>query len=152
MKNLLLRLSTLAISLVTIGALTGCSSAVSLEAAPLSNSYACAEFSVRLPDAVDRLQKRQTDAQATSAWGTPAAVIVRCGLEPVMASKLRCVTAGGIDWLVDESQAPSYRFISFARVPATEVIVDSNRASGANVLDEVAPAVARTKLVRTCTS
>lgn len=138
-------------TLVSLIALAGCTSVVSLEAAPDANSYACAEFSVRLPEAVDSLAQRTTDAQATSAWGNPAAVIVRCGLPEVSASKLRCVTAGKVDWLVDDSKAPTYRFISFGRQPATEVIIDSKRASGANVLDEIAPAVQQTKSVRTCT-
>ena len=131
--------------------LAGCSANVSLESAPESNSYACAEFSVRLPDTIDGMARRSTDAQATGAWGTPAAVIARCGLSEVSVSKLRCVTAGGVDWLVDESMAPSYRFISFGRAPATEVIIDSNKVSGANVLDELSKAVLRTKLTRSCT-
>ena len=131
--------------------LTGCTANVSLEAAADSNSYACAEFSVRLPDSVDSLAKRPTDAQATAAWGNPTAVIARCGLPEVSASKLRCVTASGVDWLVDEAKAPTYRFISFGRKPATEVIIDSSKVSGANVLDEISKAVQRTKLIRTCT-
>jgi hypothetical protein len=53
--------------------------------------------------------------------------------------------------LVDESNAPNYRFISFGRKPATEVIVDSNRVSGATVLEAIGKAVERTELVRYCT-
>jgi hypothetical protein len=138
-------------TIALVSLLAGCSANVSLEAAPDSNSYACAEFSVRLPDTLDGLARRSTDAQATGAWGTPAAVITRCGLPEVSVSKLRCVTAGGVEWLVDETMAPSYRFISFGRAPATEVIIDSNKVSGANVLDELSNAVLRTKLIRTCT-
>jgi hypothetical protein len=52
-----------------------------------------------------------------------------------LASTLPCVTAGGIDWLVDATKAPSYRFITFGRSPATEVIVDSKNASGVKALD-----------------
>ncbi len=146
-KRLLVALAALAL----VASTAGCSANVSLEAAAQSNSLACAEFSVRLPDTIDSLAKRTTDAQATGAWGTPAVVITRCGLPPVSASKLRCVTAQGVDWLVDEANAPTYRFISFGRNPATEVIVDSTKASGANVLDELGAAVQRTKLIRTCT-
>jgi hypothetical protein len=36
---------------------------------------------------------------------------------------------------VDASKAPSYRFITFGRKPATEVIVDSKNASGVKALD-----------------
>ncbi len=122
-------------------AITGCAATVSLDPAPDSNNAACAEVSVRLPPQIDTLERRQTDAQATGAWGTPAAIIERCGLPQVLVSKLPCITAGGVDWLVDDSAKPSYRFISFARNPATEVIVDSKKASGASALDAIGPAV-----------
>ena len=50
-------------------------------------------------------------------------------------------SAEGVDWLVDDSAAPSYRFITFGRNPASEVIIDSNRAVGVNVLDALASAI-----------
>jgi hypothetical protein len=126
---------------------------VTLDAAPDSNNPHCAAVTVRLPDDIESFKKRDTDAQATGAWGTPTALILRCGLPEVQASTLKCVTAGGVDWLVDPSQAPSYRFITFGRNPATEVIVDSEKASGVSALEAVAPAVlAGAQAERTCTS
>ena len=108
--------------LALIPLLTGCAATVNLDPAPLANDPGCAEVSVRYPSSIGELTQRYTNAQATSAWGEPAVIIARCGLEPVEASTLSCVTAGGVDWLVDDSQAPSYRFISFARNPAVEVL------------------------------
>ena len=130
--------------------LSACASVVSLDPAPDSNNAACAEVTVRLPGQIEQLDKRQTDAQATGAWGTPAAVIARCGLPEVKVSALPCVTAGGVDWLVDDSAKPSYRFISFGRNPATEVIVDSNLASGVSALEAIAPAVEHIKATDHC--
>lgn len=121
--------------------LSGCAATVNLEAAEDANNPACAEVMVRLPQALGEHTQRFTNAQATSAWGDPTAVIIRCGLPPVEVSELPCVSAGEIDWLVDDSAAPSYRFISFATDPAVEVVVDSNRASGVTSLEGVAPAV-----------
>lgn len=121
--------------------LSGCAATVNLEAAEDANNPACAEVMVRLPQALGEHTQRFTNAQATSAWGDPTAVIIRCGLPPVQVSELPCVSAGEIDWLVDDSAAPSYRFISFATDPAVEVVVDSNRASGVTSLEGVAPAV-----------
>ena len=133
--------------------LSGCSQIVTLEAAPDSNNPKCASISVRLPDSIENFAQRDTDAQATSAWGTPSAVIIRCGLPEVEVSALKCVTAGGVDWLVDPEQAPSYRFITFGRNPATEVIVDSKRASGVSALEAVAPAVlAGAEASKVCTA
>jgi hypothetical protein len=131
--------------------LAGCTPIVNLGAAEFSNDPACAEVSVRLPDELGELQKRQTNAQATGAWGEPASVLLRCGLEGVEISTLPCVTAGDVDWLVDDSDAPNYRFISFARFPAVEVIVDSTNASGITSLEGLGQAVSQIPATKVCT-
>jgi hypothetical protein len=133
-------------------ALTGCSPIINLEPAELANDPACAEIIVRLPDSVGGLAKRATNAQATGAWGDPTAVILRCGLEPVEVSSLTCVTASDIDWLVDDAEAPSYRFISYGRNPATEVIVDSTQVAGVTALDELAGSVQAIEATKRCTT
>jgi hypothetical protein len=75
---------------------------------------------------------------------------LRCGIEPVEISTLACVTASGVDWLVDESAKPSFRFISFGRDPAIEVIVDSENAVGVNALESLAPAVQSIEATKRC--
>jgi Protein of unknown function (DUF3515) len=134
------------------GALSACTATVSLEAAADSNNPACAEVSVRLPDQVAELTKRATDAQATGAWGNPTAVLLRCGLPPVEVSELPCVTANGVDWLVDESAKPSYRFITFGRNPATEVIVDSTKAAGVTALSDLSSAIQSIEATKECSA
>jgi len=133
-------------------ALSGCAATVNLDAAPLANDPACAEITVRLPDVIGDQEKRTTNAQATGAWGNPTTIILRCGLEPVAASTLTCVSASEIDWLVDDSKAPSYRFITFGRSPATEVIVDSESVAGVTALDTLASAVQNIPATRTCSN
>ena len=130
--------------------LSGCAATVNLEPAEDSNNPGCAEVMVRLPSQLGGLQERYTNAQATAAWGDPAAVLLRCGLEPVEVSTLPCVSAAGIDWLVDDSLAPSYRFISYARFPAVEVVVDSDNASGITSLEGIAGAVAQLPATKAC--
>ena len=137
--------------LLPILLLTACTPLVSLEAAEDANDPACAEISVRVPDAIGPHDRKYTNAQATAAWGDPTAIIYRCGLEPVQASTLPCVTAGGVDWLIDDSQAPSFRFITFGRSPATEIIVDSEQASGITTLEELATAVSAIPAEKFCT-
>lgn len=122
-------------------ALSGCTATVSLDPAADANNPACADVVVRLPDTIDTMQKRLTNSQSTAAWGEPTGVIFRCGLEPVTVSKFTCVTTSDIDWLVDDSNKPSYRFVTFGRKPAVEVIVDSKKVSGVTALDELASAV-----------
>lgn len=132
--------------------LTGCAPVVNLQAAEDANNPLCAEVSVRVPDTLGELEKRETNSQATAAWGEPAAVLMRCGLEGVEVSTLPCVTAGEVDWLVDDSEAPNYRFISYARYPAVEVIVDSTLASGVSALEGLSQAVSQIPATKTCST
>lgn len=132
--------------------LTGCAPVVNLQAAEDANNPLCAEVSVRVPDTLGELEKRETNSQATAAWGEPAAVLMRCGLEGVEVSTLPCVTAGEVDWLVDDSEAPNYRFISYARYPAVEVIVDSKLASGVSALEGLAQAVSQIPATKSCST
>jgi hypothetical protein len=144
MKNL--RIWVLALPLL----LTGCSATVVMPAAPLANDPGCAEVIVRLPSETDGQNKRTTNSQSTAAWGEPVAITLTCGLEPVMVSALPCITAGDVDWIVDDSDKPNYTFISFGRTPATAVTIDSTRSSGANVLEDLGQAVQFTKQSKKC--
>lgn len=140
------------VAALMLATLSGCAATVNLEPAEGSNDPACAEVMVRLPSQLGDLHERYTNAQATAAWGDPAAVLLRCGLEPVEVSPLPCVSAGGVDWLVDDALAPSYRFISYARYPTVEVIVDSDNASGITSLEGLAAAVSQLPATKVCTS
>jgi hypothetical protein len=51
---------------------------------------------------------------------------------------------------VDESNKPKYTFISFGRTPATEITVDSTKASGATVLEDLGQAVQFTPVSKKC--
>ncbi len=128
--------------LAALLAITGCTSTVSgLQPARYANDPACADVTVRLPDTVADQARRWTDAQATGAWGNPAAVILTCGLEPPPPSTLPCETVSGVDWLIDDSDAPNYRFTTFGRDPAVEVFVDYDVVSGREALDALGIAV-----------
>ncbi|MBN7792748.1 DUF3515 family protein [Microbacterium esteraromaticum] len=124
-----------AFSLLT---LTACSSTVALEPAKDANNPLCAEVTVRLPDAVAGEDRRWTDAQATGAYGDPASVFVSCGVTvPGPTSELQCITLEGIDWLVDESQAPMMRMTTYGRNPAVQVFVDTEVVSANDALSNV---------------
>lgn len=142
----ILRIWVLALPLL----LTGCSATVVMPAAPLANDPDCAEVIVRLPSETDGQTKRTTNSQSTAAWGEPVAITLTCGLEPVMVSALPCITAGDVDWIVDDSAKPNYTFISFGRTPATAVTIDSTKSSGANVLEDLGQAVQFTKQSKKC--
>ncbi|MGY6497976.1 MAG: DUF3515 family protein [Microcella sp.] len=135
-----------------LAALTACAPTVALEPADDANAVACAEISVRLPDELLGLERRSTNAQATAAWGNPAAVIYRCGLPPIGATDLPCFTVEGIDWLLDESNAPQFVFLSYGRAPVTEIIVDPDLAgvAGVDVLRALSPAVSAVEATQQC--
>lgn len=122
-------------------ALTGCATTVHLDAAPRANDPACAEVTVRLPGEVDGQARRWTDAQATGAWGDPAAVLLTCGLEPPGPSALPCRTVDGVDWIIDDAEAPEYRVTTFGRDPAVQLYLDNEVVSSAEVLDALSPIV-----------
>ncbi len=130
--------------------LTGCSATVVMDPAEDANNPYCAEVMVRLPSETASQQKRVTSSQSTAAWGEPVTVSLTCGLGPVEISALPCITAGDVDWLVDESDKPTYRFISFGRTPATVVTIDSTKVSGATVLEDLGLAVQFTKKTKQC--
>ncbi len=142
----ILRILALALPLV----LSGCTTTVVMSPAPLANDPGCAEVIVRLPSETDGQIKRTTNSQSTAAWGSPVAITLTCGLEPVMVSTLPCITAGDVDWIVDESDKPNYTFISFGRTPATAVTIDSTKSSGANVLEDLGQAVQFTNQTKSC--
>ncbi|TFB48171.1 DUF3515 family protein [Cryobacterium tagatosivorans] len=122
-------------------ALTGCVAIVPLEPAADAVNPACADLVVHLPAAVADLPERETNAQATGAWGDPAVVLLHCGVEVPGPTTLPCISINGVDWIEDDSDAPLYRYTTFGRDPATELVVDSEKVSGSTVLVDLTGAV-----------
>ena len=146
--------AALAVLIAAAAALTGCAPTVSLDPAARANDPGCAEVSVRLPDTVAGKARRETDAQATGAWGDPAAVIMRCGVPPIGATTKPCVTVNGVDWvLMTDPAAKTIVYQTFGRTPATEVIIDHvSGVSDSSVLPEFASAVSTVKQTQKCLS
>ena len=155
-----MRTSIRAVALAAaILALAGCAQAVPVTPAEDATNPVCAEVMVRLPDVVAGLEERETNAQASAAWGDPAALILRCGVPvPDPTAELSCVTIEGVDWLRDGSNDPNYLFITYGRDPAVEVFVDSDasfdgaKVSGLAALTDVANAVRQIPATRACIS
>ena len=147
-----LRLTAMAV--LATGLLTGCSQTVPLQPATHAADPDCAAVTARLPETVDDsgvFLQRETNAQGTSAWGSPAAVILRCGVEvPDPTASLDCITLDGIDWLRDPEDDPNFVFTTYGRDPAIEVIVNSLDASGTNALQDLASAISIIPADRAC--
>lgn len=124
-----------------------------MDAAQDANDPACADVIVRLPQTLDTLERRETNAQATGAWGDPASVLLYCGIEPSGPTTLSCVNVKGVDWIMDDSRAPMYRFEAYGRSPGLEVILNGDdKVSSTNVLAELSPSVSQLPQERECTS
>ena len=131
--------------------LSACAGIVPMEPAEDANNPLCAEVIVRLGD-VAGLAKRETNAQATGAWGEPASILLTCGLEAPAPTRLPCLSVNGVDWIMDDSQMPLYIFTTFGRTPAVQVALDSNAVSGSTVLADLALPMSTIPQERTCTA
>jgi hypothetical protein len=135
--------------------LAACTPTVALHAADDAENALCAEVVVRLPEQVQDLAERYTDAQGTGAWGTEgesSGVLLRCGVPvPDPTSELLCVTVGAVDWLADPQDDTDVTvFTTYGRDPAVEVVVDATQANGQAALEAVGSAVASIPAETTC--
>ncbi len=149
------RLSALAATAVmAVGVLSGCTAPVAMDPGPDANDPLCAEVSVRLPDRLDGKERRQTDAQATGAWGDPAAVLLTCGVEPPGPTTIPCTSVGGVDWIIEDQGDFRFRVTTFGRTPAVQLYLDTNVDTGvssAAVLEALSAPVGRLPIDGACT-
>jgi hypothetical protein len=123
--------------------LAGCAPTVALHPAPPhANDPHCADVIVRLPDqltgASGQLQRRDTDAQSTAAWGDPTSVVLSCGVRVPGATTLPCFFYDDtIYWLREKDDAAKvWHFTTFGRNPAVELTV-STKVSPGPILDQL---------------
>ena len=145
------RASRYGMGLAIVAVLTACASPVPMTASSDASDPACAAVIVRLPEDVVGLAIRETTAQATGAWGSPAQVLLRCGVAPPAPSSLPCAEYGGVDWLVDSTAADSYVIATtYGRTPAVEVVLSDSLDQPAAVLADIAGAVDVIAATRRC--
>ncbi len=140
-----------AVSLLSVS-LTACAGDVPMQATADANNPACADVIVRLPQTVAGLERRSTNAQSTGAWGDPAVVQLRCGIEPSGPTTSDCVNVNGVDWIIDDAAAPLYRFEAYGRSPGLEVFVDSAAVSGTDAVLDLSAVAKELPQERKCTS
>lgn len=131
--------------------LAGCTSTVSLTPAADANNPGCASVMVRLPGTLAGQDRHWTDAQATAAWGSPSTVIFRCGVTPPGPTTLPCQTVNGVDWIIDDADAPTYRFTTFGRTPAVQVLVTYPPVSGNETLQGLGTIISQLPKDAECT-
>ncbi|GGA63819.1 hypothetical protein GCM10011490_13040 [Pseudoclavibacter endophyticus] len=152
MSRSLRRLPLVTIAAVAL-ALAGCSGpSVPMQPAANANAPECADVTVRLPETVDGLELRTTNAQATGAWGSPATVLLHCGVATPEPTTDRCISLNGIDWVEDDADAPTYVYTTYGRSPAAQVTIDASggTVSGTNVLMDLGGAIGYLPAVGGC--
>jgi len=157
-------LAPAAATVLLLAGVSGCASAVPVDVAPSATDPVCARVVLDTPSSLGTgLDRRRTDAQATTAWGdTTDPIVLRCGVTPLGPTTDKCVTVetpGGpsIDWVVvaskgEDDPGSDWTFTTYGRVPAVEVQVPAAVATAhsTSFLDDLGPAVAHTKKVRAC--
>ncbi len=154
-------LGILAAGVTLSAALAACGSAVELEPAPEASDPVCARVLINMPDELAGAEKRDTNTQASRAWGNPP-ITVRCGVEPPGPTTDRCVTAQddvgrSIDWVMreigdSEVDENTWHFTTYGRVPAIEVIVPVEYAGtdATGVLGILGESIAQIPATREC--
>ncbi|MCA5893663.1 DUF3515 domain-containing protein [Isoptericola sp. NEAU-Y5] len=119
---------------------------------------ACAPVMLAMPETLaGDLVQRQTDAQATTAWGEPgAAVTLRCGVTPPgpSADCQSVESAGGtVDWIVEAGDDGTWRFTTYGREPAVEVLVPPavTESRSTSFIGDLAQAVGLIEPTAVCT-
>lgn len=67
--------------------------------------------------------------------GRPGGRAVALRGHPDRADDAAVLPSERVDWVRDSSEAPLYRFTTFGRTPAVEVVIDNDKASGSALLD-----------------
>ncbi|GAB3526545.1 DUF3515 domain-containing protein [Arthrobacter monumenti] len=137
------RHTAVVISLLAGGlALTGCSPVVDVEPAANAANPECAEIMVALPDLVAGEEQRETNSQATSAWGDPSLVVLRCGVPEPGPTTDKCVGVNGVDWVIEEGKG-AWTMTTYGREPATEILIDPDKVASSTVLVDLGAAVSQ---------
>lgn len=117
---------------------------------------------VAMPKTLGALPQRETTAQATTAWGDPAAVILKCGTElPATPVSDPCVSVNEIDWIVkpandeeatEQTATGTWYAETFGRDPAIQVTFEADRVSSSTILAELSSAVGQLPQTKQCTN
>ncbi|RFA06624.1 hypothetical protein B7R21_19265 [Subtercola boreus] len=113
-----------------------------MDAAPNATDPGCAEVMVRLPDKLEGLDLRETNAQAAAAWGSPASVLLTCGLPAQPPTSLPCLPVGTVEWIIDDSKPAFTTATTHGRKPVTQVVINSTQTGGQAFLADLETAIA----------
>ncbi|WP_299165608.1 DUF3515 domain-containing protein [uncultured Arthrobacter sp.] len=152
-SNLRLLLRVAGPGVLLAAALSACSPIVDVDAAPDAVNPACAGVMIALPDQVAGNELRETNSQATAAWGDPSQVVLRCGVQVPGPTTDACASVNDIDWIIQEStESDVWTATTYGRDPAVEVLFDPNQVASSTVLVDLGGAVSQVEQTEQCLS
>lgn len=136
------------------GWLSACSApAVSVDAAQEATHPDCAGAMLAMPAEISDQNQRETTSQGTTAYGDPAALVVRCGIEPPQPTTDVCSRVNGVDWIIRPTDDPNrWKAVTYGRVPAFEVTLDTTVVPSSTALVDLSSAVSTVQAQRECLS
>lgn len=133
--------------------LSACSPIVDVDGAPDAANPRCAEVMISLPNQVAGYELRETNSQATAAWGDPSQVVLRCGVEIPGPTTDACASVNDVDWVIRESpDTEVWTATTYGRNPAVEVLFDPNQVPSSTVLVDLSVPVTRIEQTEQCLS
>lgn len=136
-----------------LASLSACSPIVDVDAAPDAVNPACADVMIALPQQVAGNELRETNSQATAAWGDPSQVVLRCGVELPGPTTDACASVNDVDWIIQEStETDIWTATTYGRNPAVEVLFDPNQVASSTVLVDLGGPVSRVEQIEQCLS
>lgn len=118
-------------------------SSYDVEPGPFADDPQCADVLSRMPDSVLDRERDDVRGTGTAAWGD-GEVVLRCGVHPLPANANLCVTANGVDWVLDEKRAKSDGvkiLTTYGQNPAVQVTLAPGIDVGGDALVTLNPAV-----------
>lgn len=154
MVRRVLALGTVGIGIASL--LTGCGPAgtVTVEAAENAADPACASVVLNLPEELSSIdgvvEKRKTSSQGTGAWGSPSAVVLRCGVTEPGPTEDTCSEISGVDWINVGGEGDTATYVTYGRTPAVELTIDATRVTPIEALGRISPTLGNTEVYSGC--
>lgn len=136
-----------------VASVSACSPIVDVDAAPDAANPECAEVMIALPEQLAGNDLRETNSQATAAWGDPSQVVLRCGVDSPGPTTDPCASVNDVDWVIRESpDTDIWTATTYGRAPAVEVLFNPDEVASSTVLVDLGTSVSRVEQTEQCLS
>lgn len=110
-----------------------------IDSAPRGGTEECSGVVDRLPEEAGARSRDWAIGDGVASWGDRS-LVLRCGVEELRPNVNLCVTADGVDWVLDENRLKADGvsvLTTYGRSPAVEVTYDGPREDVGGILVEL---------------